>query len=291
MKTTMKTTEILVAELEALELGSPRWVDRFTAAAEQNTSDRYAAERVLFPIEIVPVPSDAIHLFAWYIQRFSVANFPAELETLHQRASATHPAVAGLARTWDALRDVENSVAAAGTVTPDRHETFAAAAARAGAVARRAYQRAIAGQLADHTSHELAPAARAYLAADSLADRLDAAKVRRDQHVAAELARQEAERVAAEQAAAAERERAEVDAEFEQELQLMAGAGRRINDEERARIRTVVATRRRLRASKVDSVRIGRNIFDPRELARALGEPSPEACADYIAALDRAEAS
>lgn len=180
--TTERLLTELVGELEALERDAPTWVDAFAAAEKAIFSDRCAAERALFPIEIVPVTGDAIQLYGWYIARFSATSFATELATLHLRSVSTHPELAALCRSHDALCDV--AAAAGNHEAPGRAESYAAAALRAGERARRAYQLAIARQLAGIVGHELAAAARLLIEAEQLAERLGAAK-RRAQHLAA----------------------------------------------------------------------------------------------------------
>jgi hypothetical protein len=189
---TKKTSATLVAEFEALALGEP-WADQLAAATGACASQRYAAERKLFPFELTPVPADAIAAYAWHIDRLNQRRYGDELAMVHQRALNGHPALAQLCRTHDAVTDVSN---AAGTYATAAHsrETHATAALRVAEEGRRRYQRLIAKQLADLVGHELRDAAQSYLEAEAHEERLDAAKARHEAHARTELEQVEIER-------------------------------------------------------------------------------------------------
>lgn len=289
-KTTTTTAEALVTAFEALELGAFK-AEQVTSARDAIDADLAAAEAQLHPVEISPVPPDAIALYAYYLDRLSVARFGDELADLHARSKVTHPALAELCRRCEALADA--GAAAAQRAVPDAHETSATAAARASAAAIARYKIVIARQLADVPGHELAPAARAYLHAVALGERLDASRRRHEAHAAAEQARAAAEREAAERAAAQKREAAEYAAELAIALRDRGIAPTdqgALVDAEREKIGAVVQLRMKLRRTKLDRLRVLSTIYEPKSLSVCVGDWDIDRCRETIDALDHAEA-
>ncbi len=194
-----------VAAFETLPLGS-EWATSFATTTAACAAEWEAAAAELCPYEITPTPADAIAMYGAMIADFRVSSFGEDAARAHGRSIHSWPALAALFRSQECLADV---AAAAGSlaVPMNELETIGAAKAKAAAKAVALYQLAIARQIAGVPEHSLAPAARALLAAEALAPRLEAARGRQEAHAAAELERAAAERRAAAEAAQAERKR------------------------------------------------------------------------------------
>jgi hypothetical protein len=194
-RNTMKNAEKMVRDFEELELGEP-WADLVAIASQACSTEAAAAEAILFPSAITPTTADAVALYDSLISRLDRSRFAEGLELIHLRALTSHPALAALCRSREALDDI--GAAASWAAAPEsQRETTGAAIARFAAEARARYQLAIARQIGDVPEHELADAALALIAAEDLALRLVAAKERHEEHARAELAKAEHERKAA----------------------------------------------------------------------------------------------
>ncbi|HMG57371.1 MAG TPA: hypothetical protein VK601_27920 [Kofleriaceae bacterium] len=273
-------TQELVTALEALALGEP-WAEPLRAAGTAIAEDRAAAEATMFPSELTPTTADAIAAYTWHTARLAAPAYGERLADLHRRAMATHPALAELMRSVDALDDV--GAAAASLANADRGETHAAAGARAAAAARRRYQRDVADQLAEAPGHELAASARALLAVENLEARVAAESARREEHAAAELARELESRRAADRAV------------IDRSAQRVREAETRAADARAAAAMTAAEYRKlraeafiqRLKLSDLKHVRVGGDgaLYAIADLVETAGEMSIEQLARFEAAL------
>jgi hypothetical protein len=281
--TTTTTTEALILTLEGFALGEP-WTAEHAAAVAAVAADRARALAVMFPSDLQPTPSDAISAYAWYVGRLGPLGYGDSMADLHRRSLRSHPALAGLLRSPEALADVGE--AAASRAPSGEHATSADAA-------RRRYQLAVARQLAESPGHELAAGARAFLATEVLVARVAAAQAKHEEHERAEVARLEAERQAEQVAADTAADAAALEIELAATLRsyglpetLRVGV---FVDEHRKRLAALVTVRRRLRSTRATSVRVGTSVYAPMDLSFAIGDAGVAELDAYRAALDAAE--
>jgi hypothetical protein len=282
-----------VSEIERLPLGDAAATAQMTEAAAAIAAERLPAELQIFPPDLTPVTADSIAAWTMHTQRIggTAHGYGERLADLHRRAVTSHPQLAAMCRSVEGLDDV---AAAAGSLAfPGDRETHAQAAARATAAATARYRLAIAQHIADVPGHELGDAARRLLALATLAVRLDAARQRHEEH-----AKLEAERAAAERAAAQlEADRAIDAAEMERllgEANRVHGLPQTLRDgifveAQRERLAVYVPLVRRLKSSRVDAVRLARGYYAPANLAISIADVSITELQAIVTALDRAE--
>jgi hypothetical protein len=229
-------------------------------ANQVTTTDPAGAEARLFPTSITPTGADAISAYAWLTQRLAPHGYGDALAALHARSIATHPELAAIFRSPEAVEDVGVAAmqAAASTGTPRDV---------AAAEARERYKRAIAKQLAEFNGHVLSAPAKAFLADRAARDRAEADR----------LAAIEAERAAAEQAAAEERAAklaeaarlAEVARAADAEVARLEYAS--ADAKKRAYLALRAAVEARLRSSGLREISVAGGLYDTESLLAAGG--------------------
>lgn len=265
-----------VAEIERLPLGDPSAPALMTEAAQAIAAERIAAELRCFPPDLTPVSADAIAAYTMLTERIgsTAVRYGERLADLHRRAVTSHPELAALCRSPEAIDDV--AAAAGSLAVPEHHrETHATAAARAGAAATARYRLDIASHLAAAPGDALGDAARVLLDCPTLAGRLDAARARHEEHV-----RLDRERLAAEQQAAAQA--AERQAEADRQAAARRAAEQAIVDPGATRADELVA---RLKASGLRDLQLGPHALPVADLLAAARGLSPEALAAVETAL------
>jgi hypothetical protein len=256
--------------------------------AAQAIAEGYAAAfAAIFPVEIFPSDAHSITQYQALIARHRTSTYDVDMAQMHARAVSKAPAVAALARSFEAMQDIEDAA---------RHTAPNVAELRdeAAAAARRRYAVAVTRAILTVEGHELAGAAAQLLALDDLAPRVTAVRERR-----AELERTLAAEVAAAKRAEQDAAIAKQDAaDLEVELATMcrnAGVPETLRtgiwvEANRGRLELLVKLRRRLKTTNVDGVRLsGNRLFAPQTLAGILDTASHDVLQDYARALDRAE--
>ncbi len=257
-----------------------------------------AAFRELFPSAVQPISSDAIAWYSAFISRGAPAGFEQHMLSGHARTFESWPEVAGLFRSAEGFDDV----ASAAERLPHPHdarESVVEAQQRAGAAARARYGAALARQLLAAPSafcpEDQRRKAAAYLEAIARVEHLELDIRARAAAERAATEQAERERRAAQDAAAAAQDAVEADRLLVDLLRahglpetLRSGTFVEAN---RERLVLLARVRRRLRSTRAETVRIGREVYEPKNLSTGLADAPAAQLAEIMASLERAEVS
>jgi hypothetical protein len=269
------TAASLVLALEAEGTPSP---EQLAAARAAQSAELAAITAAMFePAAARPRSADDITTFQWLTGRFSNSTYDVQLAAAHRTALGDSPGVAALCVTAEALEDVASAAqAAAGP---------AARAAQAAETALRRFQTAICEQLTEGS--DAPSAARAYLAAVQLEERIAAVEARAIAQAAAAAQAAEEERKAARRA---ELDRAvaalAVAAETARQARADADAADRAHHETKLAVFI-----ERLKLSGLADLRTAHEVFDVSKLIEVAPQIGAYDLERFSAALDRAEES